>query len=196
MTKRTKHMRKHRLNRTGRPRKKEAERNASGRITKRWADGETEKDAMSVGIAARMRIYGVDADTAKQPYITDVLERMVLDNAIDRRQCDALKEFREAHNAYQRAIGAKPDTGTPPAPEISGGGTWEEFVASAVGRWERMKQAVERVRREQAAYGHQAQPWHALATMAIWNRHDHKLVGDLRMAANALADLKNGRRVA
>lgn len=180
----------------GRPRKIAARREPSGRIAKNWSTAEAEKDAMSVGIEARMRIFGVDEQAAKQPGITDVIERMVEKRALDRRQADALNVFREAHNAYQRAIGAKPDTGAPPPPEVRGSGTWEDFVAAAVSRWERIREAIERLRRQQASYGHNCRPWAALTCFAIWNKHDHKLVGDLRVAANAIADLENGRRVA
>lgn len=192
MTKRTKHMRKL----GGRPRKIGAPRDGAGRIDRNWIKDESERNAMSVALEARMRIFGVDAEAAKQPNITDVLERMVINKALDRRQADALIAFRTAHNAYQRAIGAKPDTGTEPRPEIAGSGTWEDFVASSVARWERMKDAIERLRRQQASYGHQCKPWAALTCFVVWNQHDHKLTGDLRVAANALADLEGGRRVA
>lgn len=89
----------------GRPRKENVERYPSGDI-KRY---ETQKEAMSVAIAARRNIDGwsdkVSDETVKSPYAGYTLGRMFLDGRITEEQRKAGDEYAEIHARYRRLVG-------------------------------------------------------------------------------------------
>ncbi|PCK83609.1 hypothetical protein CPT32_28205 [Rhizobium sophoriradicis] len=89
----------------GRPRKTNVERFPCGKIK----PFETEKDNVSVAVAARRRIHGfnrtVDDETVRSPYAGYTLGRMFLDGVITDEQRQAGDDYAEAMARYHKTTG-------------------------------------------------------------------------------------------
>jgi hypothetical protein len=89
----------------GRPRKANVERFPCGKIK----PFETEKDNVSVAVAARRRIHGfnrtVDDETVRSPYAGYTLGRMFLDGVITDEQRQAGDDYAEAMGRYHKTTG-------------------------------------------------------------------------------------------
>lgn len=84
----------------GRPRKEGAERHACGKIKTAW----TEKEAKSVAMEARGRVYGI-RDGAELDVVGYTAGRMHLDGKISKELLEAGDAFAERWVTYQRAVG-------------------------------------------------------------------------------------------
>ncbi|ARM11359.1 MULTISPECIES: hypothetical protein [Rhizobium] len=89
----------------GRPRKTNVERFPCGKIK----PFETEKENISVALAARRRIHGftrtVDDETVRSPYAGYTLGRMFLDGAITDEQRQAGDDYAQAMARYHKTTG-------------------------------------------------------------------------------------------
>lgn len=156
---------------------------------------------MTTAIEARMRLFGLSEVEARLPEASTVIGRMRLCDDLSFDQYFAALRYIEARNAYHRAIGTVPDTGREPAPLTPGAATHEDFCRVAGRRWNAVRAAIRQVCQDQRSPG----PASALDHFLIRDCHVPELVGDLRIALNALhrhfgaasalrdGALKNGR---
>jgi hypothetical protein len=168
-------------------------REPNGRLSRRKVhqearDAETsakeKAENMETGVAARMRLFGLSEAKASQQEAGSVVGRMLIGKQLNQDQYDASRTYLEARNAYHRSQSVKPDTGVPPAPPAweTGRGDFEGFCEGAKARWHGIKQAVQQACLETRSQG----PAVALDTIVVHDQHVPHLVGDLRIALNAL----------
>jgi len=142
----------------------------------------TQREAQSVAIEARMRLFGLTAEQAKQQEGGTVIGRMRQARELSADQAEAASTYLSARNAYHRAIGAVSDTGRIPLPEAEGCGTYEEFCQMARTRWDAITEVLQSVMIEIRSPA----PVSALDHFAVRDVYVAELVGDLRVALNAL----------
>jgi len=162
-------------------------REPNGRLSRRVVyarerEDMNEREARSVAIAARMRVFGLTEAQAKAQEGGTVIGRMRHSRELTADQVEAAFSYLEARNAYHRAIGAVSDTGRAPLPETKGEGTYEEFCEGAIKRWNAITEALSCVMVELRS----PSPVSALDNFVVRDVYVAHLVGDLRVALNAL----------
>lgn len=173
-------------------------REPNGRISRKKDDvnarEKQEQDkTMAPAVDARMRIFGMTEAVAKMRESGSVIGRMVAPDSqqtsetLTMAQFEALETLRDAHNAYQRAIGVKePDSGNPPpAPVFERSGDYDRFVAAAKARWATVTLEIQSavVAAERLTL-RRPLAWAALYTFVVEDKFDAGLVGDLKMVAD------------
>ena len=151
---------------------------------------ETEAEATDTAITARVRMFGVSREEAKQPTMGSVVGRMLRERVIRRDQHEAADRYFKALLRHQIAIGAVPAAREPRDEASSGGGDDPEaahqaFCVSARAEWHRVEAVVNRVTQEERSLAPKA----ALDLIVVQGIHDHRLVGPLRVVLNALGRL-------
>ena len=165
----------------GRPRL-DGPREPNGRLLRGWQVEETERAATQVAVDARMRLYGLTEAMARQGEAGTEVGRMKLIGALSQDQYDASQRYLETVNAYQRAIGAKPDY-TQPRDDGGGSvGTYEEFCRTARSNYEAMQHAL----RDLMIEVRSPAPVSALDVFVAKDVYMPELEGDLRLALNTL----------
>ncbi|WP_018184698.1 hypothetical protein [Kaistia granuli] len=139
---------------------------------------------MRTGINARVRLFGLTEAQAKTQEGGTVIGRLLIGKEISLDQARAAERYTEVRNAYQRAIGATPETGTPPPPPMfeTGGGTFEDFCESAKAAQRALQNCLQSLAVEARSYN----PITALDVFVIKDEFAAHLLGDLRIALNAL----------
>ncbi len=175
---------KRRVHKGGRPRTEGAPREASGKVDRKWSAAKTSEDVMRTGINARVRLFGLTEAQAKTQEGGTVIGRLLIGKEISLDQARAAERYTEVRNAYQRAIGATPETGTPPPPPMfeTGGGTFEDFCESAKAAQRALQNCLQSLAVEARSYN----PITALDVFVIKDEFAAHLLGDLRIALNAL----------
>lgn len=164
----------------GRPRINGAKREPSGRIAK----GSSGESAMDTAVKARMRLFGITYVEASSQEGGTTVGRMYLAKEITIDQYRAAERYVEVKNAFQRAIGAVPDAGRPPPPpEFERGvGDFESFCARARESYGAMQEQLRTLMAETRSPAAVS----ALDVFITKDAHVPHLVGDLRLALNAL----------
>lgn len=162
-------------------------REPNGRLSRRKAhvlsrEAMAAKEARSVVVAARMRMFGLSEARASTQEGGPVIGRMLLREELDDDQAEAAARYLEIRNAYHRAIGAVSDTGRAPPPEEEGEGTYEDFCYRARKRWSAAEGVIRDVMQEQRSPA----PASALEHFIVRDMYVPELVGPLREALNAL----------
>lgn len=170
-------------------------REPNGRLSRRTIHtkaraAETERAAMQTGIDARMRLFGLSEADARQPDAGSVIGRMKLRGDISDDQHRAALAYLAARNAYHSAIGTKSDTGGHPPPETASAGSYDDFCAASISRWDRMRAVVTNLCQDIRSPA----PASALDNFVVRDVHVHELAGDLRLALNAIHRLLSGER--
>lgn len=170
--------------RGGRPRKEGAPRELSGRVDRKWSAAKTSEDVMRAGVSARMRLHGLTDEQARSQEGGSVIGRLLIGKEISVDQARAAERYSEVRNAYQRAIGATPESGTPPPPPLfeSGGGSFEAFCESAKAAQRALQNCLQSIVAEARSYN----PIAALDVFITRDTFAAHLLGDLRIALNAL----------
>lgn len=171
----------------GRPRKAGVKRTKSGRISQA-------KDSYvdnAAGFALRMRVFGLsEADARDQKAATYVgrlclLGRKETTDGITEAQYEAAMAYREAYEAFQRAV-KSPDalrTGVggasgPEAPEYA------QWCQRQIEKWDGIKKAVQL---EQGYHENRgANMWAALDYLVGRDEQHPHMIGDLRLGLNAI----------
>lgn len=168
----------------GRPRTEGAPREASGKVDRKWAAAKTTDDVMRTGVTARMRLFGITYEEAKSQEGGTVIGRMLLAKELSADQARAAERYAEIRNAYQRAIGAVPETGVAPPPPMfeTGGGSFEDFCESAKAAQRGLQNCLQSIMAEARSNT----PVAALDVFITRDTYAAHLVGDLRIALNAL----------
>lgn len=162
-------------------------REPNGRLSRRVVHAKereemTQREAQSVAIAARMRVFGLTEAQARGQDGGTVIGRMHHAKELTSDQVEAGFVYLEARNAYHRAIGVASDTGVAPLPEAKGSGTYEEFCEAAIKRWTAVTDVLTCVMVEVRSPA----PAAALDNFVVRDMYVEHLVGDLRIALNAL----------
>ncbi|GGE36254.1 hypothetical protein GCM10007276_12170 [Agaricicola taiwanensis] len=136
-------------------------------------------------MTARMRHHGVDWDKARDPLLGTFVGRLaqlgVIGGGISMEQYRAAQLYLETLDAWHRATGA-PQNFNQPRPEGEGNGDWEAFVRSAKQQYAAMREALADLQ----VTGRTPAPIAALDVLVVRNVEHWPLVGDLRIALNAL----------
>ena len=178
------------LRKGGRPRKA-GPREPNGRLSRKVShaharDLANAKDAQSVVVMARMRIHGLsEADASRneagRPNAGTLHGVMCLRGEITRDQWDAAEWYIGKRVAWLRAIeAAEQHTGTTGGGEVDEG-RYADWCAKARETWAIVQSCIQQAMVDQRA------PL-AAALDVILNRETHvpELVGDLRLALNAI----------
>lgn len=143
-------------------------------------------DAMHVAVMARVRVHGVPLDRAKGQNAGSFVGRLCDEKAISPAQLDAAKTYLAERDAYRRAISAPAEMDAVDLNRVQGKASGENIsrTQQAVARYEATLKAVQVA---QNALRNDATLLAALdlcvcRDVALWH-----LVGDLRLALNALA---------
>lgn len=169
----------------GRPRKAGVKRTKSGAIS-RAAGAYTDNSA---AIALRMTVFGLTEKEARDQKAGTYVGRLCLaglrnsTDGVSEAQYDAATAYLEAYANYKRAV-KSPDalaSGNGGASGAEGPG-YEQWCQRAVSKWEGIKQAVYS---EQEIHSH-ANMWAALDYIVGRDQHLPHMIGDLRLALNAI----------
>jgi inhibitor of KinA sporulation pathway (predicted exonuclease) len=172
-----------------RKRKTGIKRTASGRPS-RAADAYTEN---LEPILTRMRLFGLSEVDARDQKASTFIGRLQLTKVISQAQYDAAQEYLKLYEAFQRAVKS------PDALRSSGGGgdqgespTYAAWCKGAIAR----KEAADRaVMDEQCVIANRGRNLFAgLDYLVTRNEEHHHLVGDCRLALNALVDHFSGSK--
>jgi hypothetical protein len=174
---------------TGRKRKTGVKRTASGRISR--AQGGYQENLEP--ILTRMRLFGLSETDARDQKASTFVGRLQLTKAISQAQYDAAQEYLGIREAYQRAIKS------PDALRSSGGGgsqgesaTYATWCKRAVERYDAAEKAV---MTEQGIIENRGRNLLAGLDYIVCRGESHwHLVGDCRLALNALAHHFSGKR--
>ena len=169
---------------TGRPRKSNVKRTKSGRASRAGA-----VPANMEAILTRMRIFGLSEQDARDQKAATFVGRM---NLMDKKalisdaQYDAAIAYLDLRDKYLRAIGA------PDASKQSGGATagmsTDQHSSWCATQKAKFDGAVEAVRFEQGLHENRgANMYAALDYIVVRDEQHWHLVGDCRLALNALA---------
>lgn len=168
----------------GRKRNVNVKRTASGRASRAGA-----VPANMEAILTRMRIFGLSEQDARDQKAATFIGRM---NLMDKKalisdaQYDAAQTYLELRDKYMRAISA------PDASKQSGGATAgmtsEEHSSWCQSQKAKYDAAIDAVRDEQGLHENRgANMWAALEYIVVRDEQHWHMVGDCRLALNALA---------
>jgi len=170
-----------------RPRKSGVKRTKSGQIS-RAKDAYNENAA---GIALRMKVFGLsEADARDQKAATYVgrlclAGRKATTDGITEAQYEAALAYREAYEAFQRAV-KSPDALRTGAGGAGGyeGSEYAQWCQRSVAKWEGIQKAIQT---EQGYHENRgANMWAALDYLVGRDQQHPHMVGDLRLALNAI----------
>lgn len=168
--------------RAGRKRKIGVARTASGQISR--AAGSYQENVEP--ILTRMRLFGLSEADARDQKASTFLGRLRLANVISQPQYDAGIEFFSLHDRYNRAIAA------PDGLKSTGGGVGADeseshsaWCQSIIVQHDKAKKAV--VDEQCILINRGAMLWAALDYVVLRDEQIWHLVGDAKLALNALA---------
>lgn len=171
----------------GRPRKTNVRRTKSGAISR--AAGAYNENAEA--IALRMRVFGLTEKEARDQKAGTYVGRLCLagmrnsTDGISAAQYDAAVAYQEAHQNFKRAV-KSPDalstsSGGASGPDGAGYDTW---CQRSVAKWEGIQAAIQT---EQGFHENRgANMWAALDYLLARDQQLPHLIGDLRLALNAI----------
>lgn len=174
----------------GRKRKAGVKRTASGRPS-RAADAYQEN---LEPILTRMRLFGLSEKDARDQKASTFIGRLQLTKAVSQAQYDAAQTWLEVREHYQRAIKS------PDALRSSGGGgdggesaSYPAWCQQAIKRYDAADKAI---MAEQQIYANRGRNlFAALDYIVARGEIQWHLVGDCRLALNALVHHFSGRKV-
>jgi len=145
-------------------------------------------------ILTRMRLFGLSEKDARDQKASTFIGRLQLTKAISQVQYDAAQEYLSVREAFQRAVKS------PDALRSSGGGgdqgespTYADWCRKAIERYENANKAV---MLEQCLFPNRGRNLAAGLDYIVCRGEVHwHLVGDCRLALNALAHHFSGKKV-
>lgn len=175
--------------------RKSGKRENNGRLSRKPADvaargndayDRAERDALSVGIEARMRVHGVAPGSARDQMAGSFIGRLCLQRVITRHQYDAAMQWLEDSMRYSIAVAAPHAPGAVDLNRTHGRGSDYENEAvtrHAVAVYEAAREAVQNLQNELRGT---ANLWAALDYIVRRDEEVYHMVGDFRLVANAL----------
>ena len=171
----------------GRPRKTGVKRTKSGQISRAASAYNENADA----IALWMRVFGLTEKEARDQKAATYVGRLCLagmrgtTDGITEAQYDAATAFRDAYQGFQKAV-KSPDalaSGNGGASGAEGAG-YETWCQRAIAKWEGIQKAIQT---EQGFHENRgANMWAALDYLVGRDQQHPHMVGDLRLALNAV----------
>lgn len=189
-------------------RRKSGKREPGGKLSRKPADvaarandayDRAERDALSVGIEARLRVHGVAPGSAIDPMAGSFIGRLCLQRVITSQQYDAAMRWLEDSRLYSIAVGAPHAPGAVDPNRTHGRESGYENVARTLHITARHDAAREAVQELQNELRGTANLWAALNYIVRRDEELYHMVGDFRLVANALVrhyKLDGQRRVA
>lgn len=166
--------------------RKNGVREPNGRLSRKKEhvevrEWETAREARSVALEARQRVFGISEAEASDPFAGTLLGRMHQQGRISTAQIDAAGKYTEVRSAYHRAIDATP---WHDEKRIGGEGTktHEEWAAEVKERHEAMDAVISEVCREERS----TLPRTALENIVVRDVQMPFLDGYLRSVLNRL----------
>lgn len=143
-------------------------------------------DAMHVAVMARVRVHGVPLDRAKGQNAGSFVGRLRDEKQLSDAQLDAAQTYLAERLAYRRAISAPPEMDAVDLNRVKGRASTENETRTraAVARYEATLKAVQQA---QNALHNKANLLAALDLLLVRDMPLRHLVGDLRLALNAVA---------
>jgi hypothetical protein len=164
----------------------------NGRISQRVGDRQMrraseEQDAMAVAREARERVFGVAIKDSIDPLAETFVGRLYLQRAVTRKQLDAAQQLHKDYVRYARTIGMPAPQPRASAFGQTGSGEpleffYEEKRAACV-KWD----AVKRIVTDANQIHRTGTLWAAVYYCVLMDQPLMHLVGDMRLALNALA---------
>jgi hypothetical protein len=155
---------------------------------------QAERDAIEPGLAARVRIWGVKPSDSRSQMAGSFVGRLCLSGEISRAQYDALLAYQDDCVAYRQAIDSP--RGSPSAVNLNAThgrsrspADDEQFVARATERYigsDKKGGVCRAIQDKQCEVGMTANLWAALSLCVMEDKDLPHMVGELRVAANAL----------
>jgi hypothetical protein len=170
----------------GRARRNVGPREPNGRASRKIADVQSrdwlaEKEARSVAVEARQRVFGVTEEEAKDPHAGTLLGRMLQRGELSQAQMDAANRYIEVKTSFQRSIGCPP-VHDQTRPEGETTRTYEEICAEARRKYEDTMDIVKEACHEARSEG----PRTALENIVLRDIQMPFLNGHLRSVLNRL----------
>lgn len=178
------------------PKRKSGKRTASGRLSQKPADvvarlteahDREEREMLSTGLDARIRVFGIDPNHSRDQMAGSVVGRLTLSGELSRQQYDAAQSWLTDLRNYRQVIAAPKGMGAVDLNAVRGDSTDIERVAWYRRCCDRMEAARKAIQTEQDILRLKANLWAALDLMLDSDLMLPHLVGDLRHALNALA---------
>lgn len=145
-----------------------------------------ERATVSVGLEARVRMFGVDPRHARDQMAGSFIGRLCLQRVITRRQYDAAMQWLEDSMRYSIAVAAPHAPGAVDLNRTHGRASDYENEAvtrHAVAVYEAAREAVQNLQNELRGT---ANLWAALDYIVRRDEEVYHMVGDFRLVANAL----------
>lgn len=178
------------------PKKQPGIREANGQLSRRQEAAAAraidrqdrgERDVLSVGIAARARVHGVDLDAAQDQRAGSVIGRLCMAGGISQAQYDAATRWIEDSEAYSRAMMTPRQPGAVDLNATKGGNGYDN-VASAQRAYAKHEAALRVVQAGQNKLRGNAALMAALYYVVQRDQHVVHLFGDAGTALGILAD--------
>lgn len=145
-----------------------------------------EREMLGIGTAARIRVWGVKPSDSRSQMAGCFVGRVCLRGELTVEQYDALIGYQRDSLDFRQAIGAPRDASAVDLNATHGSnGDYEplEFIAKAKERMVELRKAIGAA---QAQVGMTANLWAALDLCVMRDVDLPHMIGDLRVAANAL----------
>lgn len=184
------------MGKRGPKRKNGIKREANGRPSRKPGDvaerlnqahDRDERETLSVGLQARERVFGIDPKESRNQMAGSFLGRLVLQKQISRAQFDAGMSWLDSSDRYQWAMGSPRSPGAVNLNAVHGAATGVENIGASVAAKARHEAAMRAVQAKQIELRGSANLFGALDVCVVRDQPIEHLVGDLRMALNALS---------
>lgn len=190
------------------PKPRPGKREPNGRLSQRPEDvaarnieglDKEERETIATGISARERLWKLDPKVSRDQMAGSFVGRLRLQGDLSQIQYEAAITWQDDVRAYGIARNSPPDASAIDLNRVQGLGSGTEKPAQARRAVRRYEDAREAVQAAQNAMHGRAALFAALSYIVerdVWLSH---LVGDLRLALNALAQhyrIGNGRKAA
>ena len=178
------------------PKRKPGKRTESGRLSRSQDEtiarhaavhDQQERETLEVGLSARVRIWGIDPKMSRSQMAGSVVGRLCLTGELSREQYDAAQSWLSDLRNWRQAIAAPRGMGAVDLNAIRGDSTEVESEVWYRRCRDRMASARAAIQQEQNALRLRANLWAPLDLMVGEDRSVMTMVGDLRLALNALA---------
>lgn len=158
------------------------------RLRERFKDMDAEeRNTVHPGIEARQRVHGLTFEHASQPMASTFVGRLCMGKELSRQQYEAALLYIEDCENYARAVHAPRQPGAVDLNATKGGSGDYENVAATQRAKARHTAATKAVQEAQNALGLRAHLFGALYEIVNRDRECFHLVGDVKLALNALS---------
>lgn len=179
--------------------RKHGKREPNGRVSRAKADEakrneahlagleRDERDALSVGLTARQRVWGIPAAISRDQMAGSAIGRYCLGGQITRTQFDAAMSYLDEREHYLHAINAPRLPGAVDLNATHGQSVAAENVTRTRAYVAAMKATDAAIMDKQVEIGNMGNLFGALNAVLVMDTAGDHLLGDLRIALNALA---------